>query len=179
MMMAMCAIANKGVLMQPMLVNRLEDSNHKVVAQYSPQRVRQVISPATAAEMVEALKKVVSPEGTAPKAALDHYTVAGKTGTAQKSDGHTYLFGKYFTSFIGFFPAEAPEVCISVVMDEPKREYGYYGGQVAAPVFKQIAEAVANYLNIRPNDSEVAPIPNSPPPSLDVRAPKTALVRFQ
>ena len=85
MMMAMCAIANKGVLMRPMIVDRLEDRDHKVVAKYSPQRVRQVISESTAEQMVTALKTVVSPEGTAAKAALAHYTVAGKTGTAQKS----------------------------------------------------------------------------------------------
>jgi cell division protein FtsI/penicillin-binding protein 2 len=156
MMMAMCAIANKGVLLRPMLVNRLEDSDHFVVAEYSPQRVRRVISEAAAKQMVTALKAVVSPEGTAPKASLAHYTVAGKTGTAQKSGGpEGYLKGKYFASFIGFFPADNPELCISVVMDEPKREEGYYGGDIAAPVFKQIAEAAANYLNIRPDGGEI------------------------
>ena len=161
MTMAMCAIANKGVLMRPMIVDRLEDSDHKVVAKYLPQRVRQVISEPTAEQMVKALKTVVSPEGTAAKAALAHYTVAGKTGTAQKSGGpNGYLPGKYFASFIGFFPADNPEVCISVMMDEPK--HGYYGGQIAAPVFKQIAESVANYLNIRPEDGEV---PTAPAPS--------------
>jgi cell division protein FtsI/penicillin-binding protein 2 len=160
MTMAMCAIANKGMLMQPMLVDRLEDRQHKVAAQYSPQRVRQVISPAAAEQMVKALKSVVSADGTAAKAALAHYTVAGKTGTAQKSGGPSgYLAGKYFASFIGFFPADNPEVCISVMLDEPK--HGYYGGQIAAPVFKQIAEGVANYLNIRPEDGE-APVTSVP-----------------
>ena len=145
MMMAMCAIANKGVLMRPMIVDRLEDSDHKVVAKYVPQRVRQVISESTAELMVKALKTVVSTEGTAAKAALAHYTAAGKTGTAQKSGGPSgYLPGKYFASFLGFFPADNPEVCISVMMDEPK--HGYYGGQIAAPVFKQIAESMANRL---------------------------------
>jgi cell division protein FtsI/penicillin-binding protein 2 len=99
--------------------------------------------------MIEALKTVVSPEGTAPKAALDHYTVAGKTGTAQKVEGGTYVHGKYVSSFIGFFPADNPEICISIVMDEPKE--GYYGGMVAGPVFKQIGERSAAYLNIRPD----------------------------
>ncbi|MEY2428099.1 MAG: hypothetical protein QOJ40_984, partial [Verrucomicrobiota bacterium] len=68
-----------------------------------------------------------------------------------------YLPGKYFASFIGFFPADNPELCISVMMDEPKQ--GYYGGQTAAPVFKQIAEAAANYLNIRPEDAEDSSMP--------------------
>jgi cell division protein FtsI/penicillin-binding protein 2 len=170
MMMAMCAIANKGVLMRPMLVHRLEDSDHVVFEKYSPQRVRRVISEAAAEQMVTALKSVVSPEGTASKAALAHYTVAGKTGTAEKSGGPAgYLKGKYFASFIGFFPADNPELCISVVMDEPKREDGYYGGQIAAPVFKQIAEAAANYLNIRPEDGEAAPVSvQRPRPSMAV-----------
>jgi cell division protein FtsI/penicillin-binding protein 2 len=178
MMMAVCAIANKGVLMQPMLVDRLEDRDHVVKVQYSPQRVRRVISEAAAEQMVTALKTVASPQGTAPKAALAHYTVAGKTGTAQKSGGaEGYLKGKYFASFIGFFPADNPELCISVVMDEPKQ--GYYGGQIAAPVFKQIAEAAADYLNIRPEDGEAAPISSTPAPALDNRAVKTAAARSQ
>ncbi len=178
MTMAMCAIANKGVLMRPMLVDRLEDRDHKVVAKYSPQRVRRVISEAAAAQMVTALKTVVSPEGTAAKAALAHYTAAGKTGTAQKSGGPAgYLPGKYFASFIGFFPADKPEVCISVMMDEPKQ--GYYGGQIAAPVFKQIAEGVANYLNIRPEDSELPPAPGNIAAPLDDRPIKTEAARTQ
>ncbi len=85
MMMAMCAIANNGWLMRPMLVDRLEDREGRVVAKYQPERACQVISESTAKQMVEALKTVVSPEGTAPKAALTNYTVAGKTGTAQKT----------------------------------------------------------------------------------------------
>ena len=149
MVMAMCAIANKGCLMRPMLIDRLEDRDGKVAAKYYPQRVRQAISEAAAKQMVQALKTVVSPEGTAPKAALEHYTVAGKTGTAQKAGLGGYLPGKYFSSFIGFFPADAPELCIYVAMDEPKQ--GYYGGQTAAPIFKQIAEGAANYLNICPD----------------------------
>jgi cell division protein FtsI/penicillin-binding protein 2 len=160
MVMAMCAIANNGVLMQPMLVNRLEDRDHNVVAQYAPQKVRQVISEATAKMMVTALKTVVLPGGTAPEAALEHYTVAGKTGTANKVEDKVYV-SKYFSSFIGFFPADNPEICISVTLDDPKGTY--YGGEVAAPVFKQIAERAANYLNIRPEDGS-EPLALQPPP---------------
>jgi len=155
MTMAMCAIANKGVLMRPMLVDRLEENDHTVVAKYAPQRVRQVISEETARQMVTALKTVVTPEGTAAKAALDHYTAAGKTGTAQKVENGTYV-RKYIASFIGFFPADDPELCISVFLDEP-RIGGSYGGETAGPAFKQIAERVANYLSIRPDlSTEVA-----------------------
>ena len=149
MLMAMCAIANGGWLMRPMLVNRLEDRSGDVVQQYTPQRVRQVISDATDKLMIEALKTVVSPDGTAPGAAMKDYTVAGKTGTAQKVGPDGYERGKYFASFIGFFPADDPQLCISVVMDEPKE--GYYGGQVCGPVFREIAERCASYLNIPPD----------------------------
>ena len=177
MMMAMCAIANQGVLMRPMLVDRLEDRDHNVVAKYSPQRVRQVISEPTAKLMVKALKTVVSPGGTAPKAALEHYTVAGKTGTAQKFEHGELAAGKYFASFIGFFPADNPAVCIMVTMDEPK--HGYYGGQIAAPVFKQIAERAANYLNIRPEDDEAPSAPDTLAAPTDNRPVKTAAARSQ
>lgn len=163
MTMAMCAIANKGVLVRPMLVDRLVDRDGSIVAKYSPQRVRQVISEASAKQMVTALKTVATPEGTAPKAALEHYTVAGKTGTAQKSGGKQgYLEGKYFSSFIGFFPADNPELCISITLDEPK--HGYYGGQVAAPTFKQIAEAAARYLGIPPEDGTSPTLAGAPRP---------------
>ena len=159
MLMAMCAIANGGWLMQPMLVNRLEDRSGDVVQPYTPQSVRQVISDATDKLMIEALKTVVSPDGTAPGAAMKDYTVAGKTGTAQKVGPDGYERGKYFASFIGFFPADDPQLCISVVMDEPKE--GYYGGQVCGPVFREIAERCASYLNIPPD--KTSGLTNSPP----------------
>ena len=158
MMMAMCAIANDGVLMHPMLVNRLEDGDGNVVVRYSPQSARRIISESAAKDMVEALKTVVSSDGTAAKAALEHYTVAGKTGTAQKVEGGEYVHGKYISSFIGFFPADNPELCISIVLDESKE--GYYGGQVAGPVFKDIAERAANYLNIKPDIEDKATTPD-------------------
>jgi len=150
MVMAMSAIANNGRLMRPMLFDRLEDEHGKVIAKYQPQVVREVIQENTARQMVEALKTVVSTNGTANTARLDYFTVAGKTGTAQKSGGpNGYLEGQYYSSFIGFFPADEPEICISVVLDEPK--HGYYGGKISAPIFKNIAERAASYLNIRPD----------------------------
>ncbi|HLZ52979.1 MAG TPA: penicillin-binding protein 2, partial [Verrucomicrobiae bacterium] len=160
MALAMCTIANGGNLMQPMLVSRLVDHNGNTVAQYAPQTIRQVINPETDKLMVEALKTVVSPEGTAPDAALKDYVVAGKTGTAQKAGPGGYLPGRYFASFIGFFPADHPQLCISVVMDDPKE--GYYGGQVCGPIFREIAERCASYLNLPPDEN--SPEPGSPPP---------------
>ncbi len=169
MAMAMSAIANRGMLMQPMLVNGLVDQDGQTVARYSPQPIRRVISESAAKLMVEALKTVVSTNGTAPKAALERYTVAGKTGTAQKVEGGQYVH-KYVASFIGFFPADDPELCISIVLDEPRE--GYYGGQVAAPAFRQIAERVASYLNIRPDieDKNAAPDLMTPADSPKVAA---------
>lgn len=155
MTMAMCALANNGRLMRPMLVDHLEDSSGGIVARYEPQPVRQVVSEAAARQMVEALKTVVQAGGTAVKAAMTNYTVAGKTGTAQKVEGGQYVHGKYVASFIGFFPADNPELCISVIMDEPKE--GYYGGAVAGPVFRQIAERAASYLNIQPDIEDKQP----------------------
>jgi cell division protein FtsI (penicillin-binding protein 3) len=173
MAMAMCAIANGGYLMQPMLVSRLVDHNGTVVAQYAPQVIRQVIHPATDKLMIEALKTVVSPEGTAPEAALKDYVVAGKTGTAQKAGPGGYLPGRYFASFIGFFPADNPQLCISVVMDDPKE--GYYGGQVCGPIFREIAERCASYLNLPPDEN--APEPGSPPPLVALRGLKSPAAR--
>lgn len=156
MVMAMCAVANQGRLMRPMLVDRLEDSSGKVLFRNYPQTVRQVINEPAARLMVEALKTVVATNGTGRKAMLEHYSVAGKTGTAQKIVNGTYRRDKHFSSFIGFFPADNPEVCIGVFLDEPKN--GYYGGEAAAPIFREMAERVGKYLAIEP---DIAP----PPPA--------------
>ncbi|HRY48466.1 MAG TPA: penicillin-binding protein 2 [Candidatus Paceibacterota bacterium] len=153
MMMAMSAIANEGRLMQPMLVHGLTDQQGNELTRYSPKMVRQVVRESVAKDMVAALKTVVSTNGTGSKARLPYYTVAGKTGTGQKPINGVYVPGKYVASFIGFFPADQPEVCLGVFFDEPKN--GYYGGTVAAPVFKAMAERVAAYLGLRPDITPV------------------------
>jgi len=149
MLMAMSAIANGGWLMRPMIVSRLQNRDGRVVQRYAPERLRQVIGPAACQDMVTALKTVPTKEGTAPDAAMKNYVVAGKTGTAEKAEHGVYVPGKYVSSFIGFFPADNPQLCISVVMDEPKE--GYYGGKVCGPVFRDIAERCASYLNLPPD----------------------------
>jgi cell division protein FtsI/penicillin-binding protein 2 len=156
MVMAMCAIANDGVLMRPMLVSHLDEPGGKVAVQYAPQPVRRVARSEAVHEMVKALKTVPTKDGTAPKARLDHYTVAGKTGTASKAENGKYV-DKFYSSFIGFFPADNPELCISVVLDDPKD--GHYGGDTAGPIFRAIAERAANYLNLKP---DIAPEPAEP-----------------
>ncbi len=157
MAMAVGAIANDGVLMRPMLVKRLQDRDGKVVQQYEPQTVRRVISEETAKNMVEALKTVVSDDGTAPLARMANYVVAGKTGTAQKVINGTYSNDKFVITFIGFFPADDPQICISIVMDAPKEGGHAFGGALCGPVFKDVADRCASYLNIPPDENPLQP----------------------
>jgi cell division protein FtsI/penicillin-binding protein 2 len=152
MAMAVSAIANGGVLMRPMLVKRLQDQDGNIVQKYEPQIVRRVVSEETAKEMVEALKTVVSDDGTAPQARLADYVVAGKTGTAQKVVNGAYSSDKYVVSFIGFFPADNPQICISIVMDSPKEGGHAFGGALCGPVFHEVAGRCASYLNIPPDE---------------------------
>ena len=166
MTMAVSAIANGGRLVRPSVVDRLEDQQNNLVVRYPAQPVRQVISEETARLMVQALKKVVLAGGTAPKAKLEHYTVAGKTGTGQKPP---YGSRRYFSSFVGFFPADNPELCISVFLDEPDPRL-YYGGETAGPIFKAIAERAAAYLTIRPDVTPEMP----PPEPVSSRAERVA-----
>lgn len=180
MALAMCAVANGGQLMRPMLIDHLEDEQGNIVTRYQPQVVRRVIGEPTARQMVSAMKGVVT-KGTGVKAALDHYTVAGKTGTAQKPQpGGGYNHEKYFASFLGFFPADEPELFISVAVDEPAtRGQQYYGGACAAPAFRRIAERAAGYLKIRPdksttgesNDPLAGPGPSPVPALTSARRP--------
>jgi cell division protein FtsI/penicillin-binding protein 2 len=177
MAMALCAIANKGVLMRPMIVSEVREQDGTVVTKYAPERVRRVISEEADREIIQALKTVVT-DGTAKNAAMTNYTVAGKTGTAQKNDGHKYYQDKYYASFIGFFPADNPEICIYVSLDEPKGSL-HQGGQAAAPVFKEIAEKTANYLNIHPDKNVDTGLPDTLP-SVRVEPPlRTAAARTQ
>jgi cell division protein FtsI/penicillin-binding protein 2 len=160
MVMAMCAIANQGALMRPMIVDRLVDADGRVVVKYSPEKIRDAARPETMKQMVTALKTVVSKEGTAAKARLDNYTVAGKTGTAEKVENGHYVSDKYFSTFLGFFPADNPELCIAVFIDEPPKG-DHFGGAAAGPVFKAIAERAANYLNLKSDIEPALPAPQT------------------
>jgi cell division protein FtsI (penicillin-binding protein 3) len=147
---AMSAIANGGRLMQPMLVRRMTDGHGATVEENKP-RVRRQVVPRRVAKLVgQMLTAVTEPGGTAIEAAIDGYLVAGKTGTAQKAD---YVHGgyakdKWLASFIGFAPADRPSVVISVVIDEPV--IAHYGGTVAGPVFRRIAEVTLRHMGIAP-----------------------------
>jgi cell division protein FtsI/penicillin-binding protein 2 len=155
---AMCVIANDGRLMRPLIVSRIESAQGRVLRQFQPQFVRIVVRPQTAQQVKEALKAVSSPDGTGALAALDRYTVAIKTGTAQKSNAGGYQLGRYYSSVIGFFPADAPRVVIAVALDEPQN--GYYAGTVVAPVFRAIAGQIAACLSIPPDKGPHKPVGN-------------------
>lgn len=151
-LMAMSAIANNGTRMQPRIVSEILDDHGNVVVRIKPRIAETVISSRTASTLTAALQAVAQPGGTAPNAGLRYYTVAGKTGTAQKQDqSGRYRSGIYYSSFVGFFPATRPELCILVGIDEPDPRIGYYGSTVAAPVFKEIAERLAVYYRIPPD----------------------------
>jgi cell division protein FtsI (penicillin-binding protein 3) len=123
---------------------------------------RPVLRPEIATEVRRMLEMAVSPGGTAPKAQMPGYRVAGKTGTAHKLDGRGYT-DKYVSSFVGFAPASAPRLVVAVMLDEPGTGV-YYGGDVAAPVFSTVTGAALRMLGVpfdAPTDAIVLPPPAS------------------
>ena len=135
---AYATLANEGVLMKPFLVSKVVDADGLVLLENKPTPLRRVVSPQVAKSVVSMLETVVEKGGTATKARLEEYRVAGKTGTAQKVDP---IAGGYsdrrLSSFAGIVPAEDPRAVILVVIDEPSVDR--YGGDCAAPAFKEIA----------------------------------------
>jgi cell division protein FtsI/penicillin-binding protein 2 len=153
MVMAMSVIANDGKLMAPLIVKKITDTDGKLVREFSPTVVREVIRPETAAVINTALADVVSKNGTAFLASVNGFQAAGKTGTAQKVDPKGgYMAGKYVASFVGYLPAEDPAFVCIVLLDNPQvRGETYYGGLIAAPIFSRIAEKAARHLDLRPS----------------------------
>ncbi|MDL1967678.1 MAG: penicillin-binding protein 2 [Deltaproteobacteria bacterium] len=144
---AASAIANNGILMAPYIVQAITDQNGRLIKSSSPRMVRRVVSLETARSVKKIMASVTTEGGTGVNAALESYSVCGKTGTAQKIDEKgTYSDEKYTASFLGFIPAEDPEITVLVVIDEPKGKH--YGSIVAAPAFKKIAYETVNYMNI-------------------------------
>ena len=146
---AVSAIANGGWLLKPYVVSEIRDSAGQVVAKAGPQIRRRPITLETAESLTAILEGVVT-QGTGGRAAVPGYRVAGKTGTAQKIDPQTGRYSPtlFVASFTGFVPAEAPRLAIAVVIDEPHSDQ--WGGTIAAPVFRRIAEQTLNYLNASP-----------------------------
>ena len=148
---ATAVIANGGMLLEPHIVKRVVDKDGNTVRETSPTLIRRVLTPEVARQAAWAMALVPRKGGTGMKAAMEHYTVAGKTGTAQKVNPETRRYDNlWLGSFVGFAPAEDPAVVVAVMIDEPKGRG--FGGTVAAPAFKRIA---AEALSVR----GVVPIP--------------------
>ncbi len=141
---AISVIANGGQLMKPYIVGEVRDKFGETIKKFSPSLIRKAISLDTASRVRNILTGAVE-DGTGKLAKIPGITAAGKTGTAQKLEPNgTYSHSKFIASFIGFAPAEDPIVAIAVVVDEPHPYY--FGGVVAAPVFKNVASDVVKYL---------------------------------
>ncbi|HTL47502.1 MAG TPA: penicillin-binding protein 2 [Verrucomicrobiae bacterium] len=150
---AYSVIANGGYLVKPYIIARVEDQYGVVLREKKPEVVHQIIKPEVAKKMNDILVRVVQ-EGTGKKAIIDGISVGGKTGTAQKvlPGGRGYSHNSFIASFIGFAPAEDPQLVMAVVLDDPKPSY--YGGSVAAPVFKEVIEAGLLYMGYVPSNAE-------------------------
>ena len=148
-------IAGDGKLRKPRIVKSLIANDGTVIETYPPELVGQVIKPAVARQMREALAKVTEEGGTATLAAVPGYKVAGKTGTAVKHNpnGRGYLEGRYTVSFAGMLPAQDPAFVGIVVIDDPlTNKVKRYGGTIAAPAFGRIGARAAAYLNLQPTE---------------------------
>ena len=152
MVMAYGAIANGGVLLKPQIVKSIRDKNGNVIESFEPQVRWRAIKPETAKSMTKLLQRVVQKKGTGTMAALEEFKVAGKTGTAQKVNPKTGAYDDqmWIGSFVGYVPADNPEVVILVVIDEPREVH--VGGVVAAPAFANIASETLKIRGVLPAD---------------------------
>ncbi|MEJ2102608.1 MAG: penicillin-binding protein 2 [Desulfobacterales bacterium] len=149
---AVSAIANDGILMKPYFVQAITDESGQPLKQFQPHPVRRVITKQTAHTIKAIMKTVITSGGTGTRAALENYTVCGKTGTTRKLDeSGTYSDSRHIATFVGFTPADRPQLAIVVIVDEPQGQY--YGGTVSAPIFRKIASETLNYLNITPEST--------------------------
>ena len=148
---AVSAVANDGVLMQPRLVRQIENADTGIVTTIEPEEVRSVVSKDTSEKMLDMLTSVVN-DGTGTYGQVQGYSIAGKTGTSEPQGNDD----AYVASFIGIAPSENPELVILVTLYNPKGK-SHMGGQIAGPVFAQIASEVLPYLEI-PTDSEAAQV---------------------
>ncbi len=154
---AFAAVANGGTLFRPFVALERRGPGGEVERRPGPEAIGRPLAPTTAREIERLLEAVVA-DGTGKLAAVPGYTVAGKTGTAQKVIDGRYAAGRYIASFAGFVPARRPALVAAVVIDEPRPPL-YHGGQVAAPVFGAFAEPVLLYLGIPPDRELPEPWP--------------------
>ena len=146
---AVSAIANGGTLMKPRLVKEIRNADGSVFRSFGPESVRRAVTPEIAGQIKTMMAAATSLEGTGFRAVPEGYTVCGKTGTAQILTARgDYRDSDYYAIFTGFAPAHAPELAVVVAIEAPRGQY--YGGEVAAPVFREIVRESFNYLDIPP-----------------------------
>ena len=147
---AMSAIANGGYMMEPRIIKKITDPGGEKIFESAPIVVEQVVSEGAALEAARVLAGATKAKSTGTRAVVDGFDVAGKTGTAQKPDfvNGGYMKDAYMASFLGFVPVKEPKLVIYVAIDEPQG--AHYGGELAAPVFSEIASQVLPYLGIFP-----------------------------
>ncbi len=149
---AFSALANGGLLVKPYLVSEIRSADGRLLRGTRPEVVRRVVSEETARQMLAMLQSVTEEGGTGKRAAIAGFAVAGKTGTAQKIDPRTGLYAhdRFVSSFVGVAPAEDPVIAVIIVVNEPRGVA--WGGSVAAPAFRAIAEQSLAYLRIPSRD---------------------------
>jgi cell division protein FtsI/penicillin-binding protein 2 len=143
---AYACIANGGMMMKPYIIKKILAPDGTCVKEFQPTEIRNVVSRNTAKTLTELLVGVVE-RGTGIDARIDNIKIAGKTGTSQKMVDGQYSKSKYTSSFIGYFPAENPQIVVAVIMDAPSAGE-YYGGKVSAPIFKRIAERIIDLTGL-------------------------------
>lgn len=146
---AFCALGNKGMVLKPRIIARIESPTGKIIYRFRRVEKGRAVSAATSRKVLRALRLVVEEGGTGTRAAIPGYEVAGKTGTAQKLDpAGGYSHRDFESLFMGLFPVSRPRIAILVVIDSPRG--AHYGGTVSAPVFRRIGEGIINYLHLSP-----------------------------
>lgn len=144
---AIAVVADNGYLVKPRIVKEIINDKGETVKEFPPRATRKVLSPVIAAKVRGILEGVIE-SGTGKKARIEEYAAGGKTGTAQKVEpGGVYSHERFVASFIGFAPVARPQLAVAVCFDEPRPVY--YGGDVAAPVFKNVVDASLKYLNAK------------------------------
>jgi membrane peptidoglycan carboxypeptidase len=155
MVMAVSSVANGGELVEPRVIRAVYRDNRRFVVK--PKVLRQTISRETVDALTSIMEQVVA-RGTAKRAQIPGYTIAGKTGTAAKLVNGHYSYTDNNASFIGFVPSRNPALAMIVVIDSPHGANGTHGGSVAAPIWKRIAEPSLPYLGIAPDAEPAGPV---------------------
>lgn len=178
---AYATVANGGVMMKPYVVQKVLDREGEEISVYEPQTIRRVIDESTAHQISSMLTGVVE-RGTGKAAQVQGVRIAGKTGTAQQLVDGKYSKQNYTASFVGFFPAEQPEIALIVMLDRPRN--GYYGGEVSAPIFQRIVRRIVSASLVTPPEpaGAIAQVDShdttQPQPDLTVTVPDVRGLAF-